>query len=296
MGCSWDRVSFGETGMTVTPLGLGSSYGLEARDVTRAVERGINYIYWGGVRRPSYAEAIRALGPSRRDELLLVVQSYARLPGLMRPDLEKSLRALGTCRADLLLLGWWNEPPPRAIVDAALSLKASGKARGVMISCHYRESFAAYIDDPSYDGIMVRYSAAHPGAEREVFPLLSRRRPGVVSYTATRWGTLLRSELMPAGERTPTASDCYRFSLSNPDVDVCLTGPANARQLDEALSALDKGPLGEEEMAWMRRVGAHVREVTKATGFGRGLKVADRIVDAASRLSHVLDWGRGSRP
>lgn len=39
---------------------------------------------------------------------------------------------------------------------------------------------------------MIRYNAAHPGAEREIFPHLG---------------------------------DCYRFCLSSPYVDVVLTGP-----------------------------------------------------------------------
>jgi len=44
--------------------------------------------------------------------------------------------------------------------------------------------------------------------------------------------------------------------LSRPEVDVCMTGPSNAAQMDEALRALEQGPMSEEELAWMRRVGA----------------------------------------
>jgi predicted aldo/keto reductase-like oxidoreductase len=32
-----------------------------------------------------------------------------------------------------------------------------------------------------------------------------------------------------------TASDCYRFCLSNPHVDLVLTGPKNSMQLQENL-------------------------------------------------------------
>jgi aryl-alcohol dehydrogenase-like predicted oxidoreductase len=287
MACSWDRVPFGSTGMRVTPLGLGSTYGLVARDVERAVERGVNYIYWGSYRQAAWAEAVRNLGPARRQDLVLVVQSYTRLASLMRLSLERALRELKTDYTDLLLLGWWNAPPPRRILDAAVALKEAGLARGILISCHHRATFEAYIDDPAYDGIMVRYNAAHPGAEREVFPLLSRRRPGVVSYTATRWRELLDPRRMPPGEPVPRASHCYRFALSNPHVDVCLSGPADAAQLDEALSALDQGPLSEEEMAWMRRIGAHVHQETKR--MSRTVKVADRLVDAISWLSRAVE-------
>ncbi len=50
-----------------------------------------------------------------------------------------------------------------------------------------------------------------------------------------------------------SASDCYRFCLSNEHVDVVLSGPASMAQLDENLAALQKGPLSTEEMEWMRR-------------------------------------------
>ncbi len=48
---------------------------------------------------------------------------------------------------------------------------------------------------------------------------------------------------MPPGEAPLRAADCYRFVLGNPDVQVCMTGPADDAQLDEALSALAEGPL-----------------------------------------------------
>ena len=37
-----------------------------------------------------------------------------------------------------------------------------------------------------------------------------------------------------------------------------LCGPANSDHVEVACTALAKGPLDEEELAWMRRVGDHV--------------------------------------
>ena len=191
-----------------------------------------------------------------------------RAHALLGPSLDVALLRLGLDYADVLLLGNWTAPPPRSIVDAALELKAAGKARHLMISSHNRRSFESHIDDPTYDAIMLRYNAAHVGAEQDVFPLLPERgpeaeRPGVVAYTATRWGTLLDRALIPKGEPVPRASDCYRFALSHPDVDVALCAPRNRGELDEGLAALDRGPLSDDETAWMRRVGRHVYENAK---------------------------------
>ena len=46
--------------------------------------------------------------------------------------------------------------------------------------------------------------------------------------------------------------------LSNPDLNVCMTGPANAAEMDEALAALDEGPLSPEENERIRRLGKYV--------------------------------------
>ena len=37
-----------------------------------------------------------------------------------------------------------------------------------------------------------------------------------------------------------------------------LSGPASTEHVREACTALAKGPLDEDELAWMRRVGDHV--------------------------------------
>jgi aryl-alcohol dehydrogenase-like predicted oxidoreductase len=63
---------------------------------------------------------------------------------------------------------------------------------------------------------------------------------------------------MPEGERPLSGSECYRFVLSNPLADLCIAGPANDEQMTEALRALDDGPLTDEEMARVRRIGDHV--------------------------------------
>jgi len=104
---------------------------------------------------------------------------------------------------------------------------------------------------------MIRYNAAHPGAEKDVFPHLARRRPAVIAYTATSWRKLLRA---PRGwtERPATAGECYRFCLSSPFVDVVLCSPANADQLREDLGAAARGPLDAGEMDFMRRLGRAV--------------------------------------
>jgi hypothetical protein len=66
--------------------------------------------------------------------------------------------------------------------------------------------------------------------------------PGIVVFTATCWRKPLKAKNMPAGEAPLTAADCYRFVLSNPNVNVCITGPSSAHQMGKNLAALAGGP------------------------------------------------------
>lgn len=268
----------GSTGLTTSALGLGSSPGLPGKEVERAFERGVNFFLWGSLRRRDFARGLANLGKTHRSEMVIAVQSYTRWPSLMEGSVDRALRAMRTDYVDALCLAWWSGPPPAKIMDAALALREKGKVRRLMISCHHRPAFEGFIADPNVDALMVRYNAAHPGAEREVFPHLVRRRPGVVAFTATRWGTLLDSGYVPRGEQTPRPSDCYRFALTSPHVDVCLAAPKDGAQLDEALAALDRGPLDATELAWMRRVGVSVRDAAAARRRLSPIDFLDRLV------------------
>lgn len=114
------------------------------------------------------------------------------------------------------------------------------------------------------DLIIVIQSYSRSAFLMETFPHLHNdNRPGIVSYTATRWGQLLNPKKMPPGENPPSASHCYRFVLSNPAVDVCMCGPKDTDQMREALRTLQLGPLNEEELKQMREIGDFVNAHTR---------------------------------
>ncbi len=256
------RVLLGRTGLSVARVGLGASFGAPTAAYEEAFERGLDYFYWGSLRKDGMGDAIRSIARQKREKLVVVIQSYARFGFVVRRSLESALRRLRIEQADVLLLGWHNSEPSNAIVDAASELVEKGRVRHVALSGHRRSLFPTLIDDDRYGLFHVRYNAVHRGAEREVFPALSgkdaTRRPGLVAFTATRWGHLCDARRTPPGERTPTGSDCYRFALSHPAVDVVLCGPDRREHVHQALAALDLGAMTEDELAWMRRVGDHV--------------------------------------
>ena len=264
---SFSRARLGRTGLEVTRLGISAGYGVPGDAVERAFEHGVNYLYWGSRRTDSFAAALRRL-KSRRDQFVLVIQSYTGISQLLAPSLERALRALDFDYTDVLLLGMWNRPVTPRILDAAHRLKARGLVRYLAVSTHKRALVPAIAAGTDFDVVHFRYNAAHPGAETDIFPHLpAYGRPGMTAFTATSWRQLLGhgflqgvtgSRPLPKGERVPTAADCYRYVLTRPEVDVCMTGPSNAAQVEQALDALRLGPMSEDELAWMRRVGRAV--------------------------------------
>jgi aryl-alcohol dehydrogenase-like predicted oxidoreductase len=252
----WKRTTLGRSGLEVGRLGLASGYGADEACVRLAFEHGVNYIYWGTFRRSSFADGLRGLR-SQRDRFVLVIQSYTRVARLLSWSLERALGTLKMEYADVLLLGMWNRQVTPAILEDARRLRERGLVRHLAISTHKRVLAPELAKGGDVDVLHVRYNALHPGAERDIFPHMAERavRPGLVSFTATSWGQLLTQRHLPAGERVPTAGDCYRFVLTNPAVDVCLTGPKNVEHLRDALEAWERGPMSDEEISWMRRVG-----------------------------------------
>jgi aryl-alcohol dehydrogenase-like predicted oxidoreductase len=257
----------GRTGLQVGRLGLAASYGAPAPAFEAAFEKGCNYFYLGsGRHRAGMRLAIRNLcKQGKRDQLVIALHTYARFGTFTASSIRRRLKALGIEQADILILGWHNRPPARSLVDRALALKAQGMFNFIGLSGHNRPLFPKLASAGSFDLFHVRYNAAHRGAETEVFPYLKTEdRVGIVTYTATRWGHLLDPQKMPAGESVPSAADCYRFVMTNPQVDVCLCGPKDMEQMQTALKALDQGPLAPQELIRMQRIGNHVHRHSKS--------------------------------
>jgi aryl-alcohol dehydrogenase-like predicted oxidoreductase len=251
----FDRAILGRTGIEVGRLGVASSYGAPAGVVEQAFDHGVNYFYWGSLRRNPFGDGLRSLA-ERRERFLLVLQSYSRMAALVGPSVERALRTLRFDYTDVLLLGLWNGAIPPRILDACRKLRERGLVRHLAVSTHNRPQIARLAPDLRFDIFHVRYNAVHRGAEREVFAHLpAQNPPGLVSFTATSWRQLMGHKRIPPGEKIPTAADCYRFVLTQPAVNICMTGPANIAQFQHALEALDHGPMTEDELNWMRRVG-----------------------------------------
>ncbi len=247
-------------GKRVHRLGLSLIFGIDPKGVAAAFERGINYVFWQKNKTGPALPVVReALARNREKMVIAAGPTLAFVGGSVRRGTERHLRALGVDSLDILQVYWVGRMSALtdAVVDEMVKLREEGKAKAIGLSIHDRPRAGRLAEDSPFDVLMIRYNAAHPGAEREIFPHLERRRPALVAYTATSWRKLLRAPRGWTGP-VPTAGDCYRYCLTNPHVDVVLCGPKSERQLDENLAALERGPMSDDELRFMNEFGRAV--------------------------------------
>jgi aryl-alcohol dehydrogenase-like predicted oxidoreductase len=239
-------------------LGLSGSFGLDETGCREALER-VQYVFWSP-RMKGLTPALRdALARDRGRYVVATGPLLGFFPGSLRKAVENTRRTLGIDAIDVFQLFWLGKMSAftGAVQAEMAALREEGKVRWLCVSIHDRPRAGRLAADSVLDALMIRYNAAHPGAEQEIFPHLATRHPAIVAYTVTAWRKLLSAPKGWSG-KVPTAGDCYRFCLSSPHVDVALTGPRTVAQLRENLAGLERGPLSAEEEAWMRAFGRAV--------------------------------------
>ena len=258
-----EKTTIGSTNLKVGRLGIASSYRAPAKAYEVAFERGCNYFTWGSFIRGRSLEMKKAiiniLKKNPRESLVISMISYAHNAWLTEYHLKKKLKELDIDYADVLLLGHFSKRPRQSVINGAMKLKKQGLVRYIGISSHNRKLIPKLHEEGIFDLYHIRYNAANSGAETDIFPHLpENNKPGIISFTSTRWGQLLKKKKMPDNETPLSTVDCYRFVLSNPSVDICMSGAKSLEQMKENLETLNFGPLSDEEMSRIRKIGDYV--------------------------------------
>jgi len=188
--------------------------------------------------------------------------------GSVRRGLEKCLRLLGTDHLDVWLIGWLRKRwyVRDSVWSAMKRLREEGKTAAIGFSSHNRKLAAQLARELPADVLMIRYNASHRGAEREVFEALADigdRRPGIIAYTATRWGMLLKPLPKRGFPRALSGSDCYRFVLGQPMVDLVWCAAATPAELREDVEGALAGPLSPLRREEICRFGDVVHETAR---------------------------------
>ncbi len=254
-GLQLPKQTLGRSGLFCSRLGLAGSFGIDADAAERAFhELGINYFFFDG-RSKGVQEGIRRLVKAgHRDQLVLHTGPFIPTAASLQRTWERYARTLGVETIDVFQIAWVRSRwyTGGKTWPAMRRLKEEGKVKALSISSHDRSLARQLMEELGLDVAMLRYNAAHRGAEEEVFASLGPDRPGIVAYTATRWGKLLKPK---AGKGPLSPAECYRFQLSHPKVDVALCGARGWEELAADVQGVLEGPLPPERMAEVRAFG-----------------------------------------
>jgi predicted aldo/keto reductase-like oxidoreductase len=198
----------------------------------------------------------------------------------VRRGLERHLRLLQTDHLDVWLIGWVRKRwyVRESVWSTMQRLRAEGRVRTIGFSSHDRRLAARLARELPADFAMVRYNASHRGAEHEIFGALADlgdRRPGIIAYTATRWGMLLKPRPERGFPHPMSAPECYRFVLDQPTVDTVWCGAQNLAELREDIRGVLEGPIPPERADEIRRFGDAVHAAARRGRrwmFGSGSK------------------------
>jgi aryl-alcohol dehydrogenase-like predicted oxidoreductase len=277
----------GDTGLAVSPLGLGGGQigeaGVEdataARVLHAALDAGIRLIDTARGYGSSEERIGRHLG-SRRREFVLVTKVGYDIEGA--PDwtaaavtggIDRALRILRTDVLDVALLHSCSLETLRRgeVVEAILGARAAGKIRvagysgenealeWAVRSGHFGavETSVNLVDQWSLTHVLPHAAGIGVIAKRPLAnaPWRFAERPAG-HYAETYWDRLPRLGIEPAdGDWAGTAA---RFAAFAPGVTAAIVGTASVSHLLQAVEAIDRGPLPPEETArWREAFAAH---------------------------------------
>jgi aryl-alcohol dehydrogenase-like predicted oxidoreductase len=184
--------------------------------------------------------------------------------------LHSVLTVLGTDYIDVLTFYYveksdeWEEITARGgALQYLQDAKRDGIVRRLGVTSHQRRLAARMAETGLLDLVMVRYNAAHRGAEQDLFPVMESLGLTVIAYTALRWAALLRpTPDDPPKFFVPRAPDWYRFVLQHSAVAVTLAAPQSRAELEEDLRVLEATkPLPDAEYAALAEHGERVRRI-----------------------------------
>lgn len=200
----------------------------------------------------------------RRDDVFIASGGTDRSPAALDERLVDALETSGGEYLDAFVLeyvcphelasGKFLGKELRRAIEHVHRMKREGKVRYVMASTHSHSVGSALAaatippradnapgDSPAFDALMLRYSMSHKVAAESVsLPIALGHNIPVLAFTTTRWNRL-QSDPAPGATTTdslPTTSDCIKFALQHPAIELVLHSARDEEELDEAMLPL----------------------------------------------------------
>ena len=246
------------TNENICPLGLAGNPEQAEGCVPVAFEAGVNSFFFYNASFDTLMGGIKTLAQKNREQILISTGTESRNRQAMQAYLEETRKALQVDTVDAFFAEYvapseaWDDI--LGALDEMLVWKEKGLIRYVGASVHDRPLALSLLQSGRIDVLMHRYNMAHRKSEEEVLPLAARSEIPVISFTNTRWGSLLKGHKRWSG-LIPSAEDCYRYVLRHPAVKVAWTAPRTVAELEANLTLLSAPRMMGDEVAQWKTYG-----------------------------------------
>jgi aryl-alcohol dehydrogenase-like predicted oxidoreductase len=304
-----DYVRFGNTGMTVSRLCLGTmTYGkpterwpwaLDEQQsrpfIQKALELGINFfdtadVYSAGASEEVVGKALRDF--AKRDEVVLATKVFNPMgpgqndKGLSRKHImsaiDASLKRLGTDYVDLYQIHRWDyNTPIEETMEALHDVVKAGKARYIGASSMYSWQFAKalYVADlhgwTRFVSMQPHYNLIYREEEREMIPLCQDQKIAVIPWSPLARGLLTGKRSKDRNETERSKTDAFGKSLYSQDKDFDIVNRLSDLADQKGL------PNAQVALAWMLSKSAITAPIIGASKPGH-------LEDAVAALSVQL--------
>jgi hypothetical protein len=254
-----DRLTLGRSSLRVSPFCQGMTGDDQAGLVPALFDRGVNFFFVSAdLHWPMYDSVRRGLadllrrGGGVRDDLVVAACAYASRAGFMWAAFREALDAVpGLQRLDVLVGGGAAPDdfvPRLQTLERLLARKHCG-AQAIGMSFHDRGAAAIAHRHALLDIVYARYNAAHPGAQRDLFPLLDDRSPTLLYNFKSTGGHVQDVDRLGLGDDMwrPRLVDHYRYALGAPHMDGLLGALGEPAHIGELESALAEGKLDADQ-------------------------------------------------
>jgi aryl-alcohol dehydrogenase-like predicted oxidoreductase len=246
------------SGKKASILGLGRNPNMDSECVSLAYQGGINYFFFYNLNSTDVLQECKKLAQDYRQEIIIATGSESRDLSNLNAYRGNFCQQLNIKIIDIFFLEYISPQDDIFEVQELLEKLSRWKEKGLIrylgITTHNRDLAVNFLNSSKIDVLMHRYNMAHRQAEKQVFPTAIEQQIPVVSFTATRWGSLLQGHSDWYLE-TPKALDCYRFVLQNSAINLTLTSPKTTDELRENLALFDNLKMDEKEYQLWQKYG-----------------------------------------
>lgn len=268
--------------------------------VRQALDLGVNFIDTAESYQTESMVGAALQGVDRDQVVISTKKSYREeiSPKLVRQGCEESLRRLGTDYIDIYNLhgvALQDYPKLRAeILPTFQDLRDEGKIRFIGVSEMFNEDtahqmLAKTLPDNIWDVVMVGFNILNQTARQNVFPQTIKNNIAVQVMFAVRRALSQPDKLVEAmqalidadqlnpdeidledplgwvleqSDASTIVEAAYRFCRYEPGVHVVLSGTGNPKHLAANIEALNKPPLPDDVVDWLRYAFRDASDIT----------------------------------